>query len=198
MGGGAVDFYVHLVGGGGAGDDVLNALFVVEDEAVAGAQGGIVQVLGAHQGHLLADGEDGLDGRPGQAVVVEGLDDFQDDGYAGLAVGAEDGGAVGGDAVLVHLRADVGRGAHGVHVGGEQEGLGGGGAGEAGHQIAGLAVYLAAGLVYGNLGAHELEQYGEAARYGAFFARERRDLGQVAEQLHHPLLVDRRGHTDII
>jgi hypothetical protein len=70
--------------------------------------------------------------------------------------------------------------------------------GSPGRQVAGLAAYLAAGVVHAYLGPHELQEDGEAARYGALLARQGGNPGELAEQLDHPFFIDSRCHMTII
>ena len=112
------------IGGAAAGDGADRAV-AVKDDRFGGGNHTEVQVGGAHQADFLAAGEHYLHGTAGSALIAQGLQGFQDGGHAGLAVAAEDGAAVGGDAVAHHLGLDAAAGVNGVHMGGEQQGAAG-------------------------------------------------------------------------
>ena len=117
-----------VVGGGGLVDDGAHGPVAVQDDGLAGPQGGHVQALGPGEAGLLLDGEDELQRAAGGATGVDGAQGFQDGGDPGLVVRAEDGGAVRAHDPVFDPGLDPDPGLHRVHVGAQDQG-GGAGAG---------------------------------------------------------------------
>jgi hypothetical protein len=70
-----------VVGRGAFGEEEAGVVGV-EDDAVLGFQLRHVNVFGSEQADLLADGEDGLDGRVRDVVLLQAADGLDDDGAA--------------------------------------------------------------------------------------------------------------------
>ena len=103
------------VGGAGTGHLAGRAV-TVEDHAALGLDHRYVKIARADQAKLLFAGEYELYGDPLRAVLVKRLQRFQYGGDTGLAIAAEDGGAVGDDAVVQYLRLYASARLDGVHV----------------------------------------------------------------------------------
>jgi hypothetical protein len=163
----------------------------VEDDAVLGADARDVQVLRAEQAHLLADGEDGLDGRVRDVLLLQAADGLDDDGAAGLVVAAEHGRAVRADDVALDDRLDALARDDRVHVGGHHDRLGpGDGAGEARDDVARVAAHLLPGVVYLDVGAHLFAVLLDALGHVALVPRVAVNLYEFEQQILDALLVN--------
>ena len=124
VGGAAGDVDVEADVGGARRDDGVDGAVAVEDDGLLGLHHGEVEVPRAHEADLLAAGENQLHGNARRAVLLEGLERLEDGCHAGLAVAAEDGGAVSVDLVADDAGLDAAPGLDGVHVRREQERVG--------------------------------------------------------------------------
>ena len=119
----AVDGDLHAVLAGRADDDMPDRPARVHHDALFGAQGAFVHQLGAQQAHLLADGDDNLQRRVRQVLLLENCNRLQNGGNAGFVVAAKDCRAIAADDAVSNDGLDARILAHGVHVSAEQEPL---------------------------------------------------------------------------
>ena len=81
----------------------------------------VVHVSGPDNTDFLAAGEHDLHRAAGQSFVYHGFQSFQDSRDSRLAVAAQNGGAVGNDAVALNPWLDTPSRLHGVHVGRQKQ-----------------------------------------------------------------------------
>ncbi len=177
---------LEVVRGGGAREEVAGGV-TVEHETGARRQRGDVEVLGAEQADLLADGERDLDVAVRDGRVAEHAHDLADDRATRLVVAAEHGRAVGADDVAFDDRLDAFSGDHGVHVRGEQERRGGAGALHAREDVAGRAADDRTGVVGPHLGAELFELACQPGRHEVLLAGMAVEPHQLQEQRRQPL-----------
>ena len=117
----AVDGNLQAVLARRADDDVPDGPPRIHHDALLGAQGAFVNQLSAQQAHLLADGDDYLQRRVRQALLLENGDRLQNGSDAGFIVGAEDRRAIAADDAVANDGLDARILAHGIHMCAEQE-----------------------------------------------------------------------------
>ena len=104
-------------------NDLAHIAAGVEDIGPAGLQLGAVKGLRAPHAALFADGEDDLRRAVAQLVFQDHAHGLQNAADAALVIAAQNGGAVGIDHAVADNGIDANAGDHGVHVGGEHDGL---------------------------------------------------------------------------
>ena len=134
LAGGPYDHLAHVAGG-------------IQHEGPLALKLAHVEGLGAPHAALLADGEDHLGGAVGEPLLEDRGDGLQDPADAGLVVPAQDGVGAALDDPVLDEGAYALAGDHGVHVGGEHEGVSGQGAGEAEEHVESVGTEGLAGLV---------------------------------------------------
>src|SRR5919198_441731 len=185
-----VDFELEVVGRGALGEEEAGVVGV-EDQPVARAQARGVYVLGAEQADLLADGEDGVDRRVRDVLLLQAADRLDDDGYPRLVVAAEHGRAVGADDVPLDDGLDTSAGDDRVHVGAHHDGLGvGDRAREARDDVAGVAADLLPGVVDLDLRAQLLADPFDALGDLALLARDRVYPDEFEQKVFDALLIN--------
>ena len=141
VGGNAGDAALHHVLRRRANADAAHRTFAVEHHAAGCRDEREIQVARPVQAAFLGAREHHLHLAAQTAVFHGGGDTLHDDGQAGLAVAAQDGGSVGAQGVAVGVEGGLDAPArfHGVHVGGQHHrGFAGAAvaAGQGGHQVA--------------------------------------------------------------
>ena len=173
-----VDVERH-VGRAGAGDGVDRAV-AVEYHRLRTANHGEVEVGRADQSDFLAASENHFQRATGAAIFLDGFQRFQDRRHAGLAVTAQDGAAVGRDAVSHHLGLDAAARVHRVHVRGQDQGA------VAASVLAGNHVAM---IIAGNLESQVAEALRDVQGNVPFFTGRTVDSHQVAEIVDQSFMV---------
>ena len=190
VGGEPVNGEREPIGPGGSRDELGHAVHV-QHEPPARPQPAGVEVLGPREPGLLADRQHDLDVAVGNTAPAQDPDRLEDRDDPRLVVAAEDAGPVGANEVAVDDGPDGRRGAHRVHVTGEEEGQRPRRApGKPGEQIARLATHSLARIVGLDGGAHALEDHLEPAGDGALALGQARDAHEIEELVLQALRVD--------
>ena len=162
---------------GGGGDDLPCVAAAVQYGGLLGGDAAVVHVAGAPQAHLLADGEQSLDSGVGQVLLHDGAQNLYNGGDARLVIPAQHSVPAAADNAVLNNGLHPHAGDHGVHVGGEEDGLPFGGAGEGAVQVARLAARLLAAVVHIDLAADGLQVLRDPGGHGPL-------VGAFAVNLH--------------
>jgi hypothetical protein len=179
--------------GGRRADGELERAHAVQDEAGPRLEPGHVEVLGAEEPDLFADGQEHLHVAVRQALFLQDVEDLQDDGDAALAVAAQDGPPVRPDAVLFEDGPDPFARADRVHVGRNEERRQGGIARKARDEVPGLASDRLGSVVRRYDESEGFQVRAELLGDLPLPARKRVDLYQVEERPDHPVVVYNGG-----